>query len=151
MGIEEKNILENAHISLAKVSETADIAFVVMAESGGIDEVTATEHLDVFSPWVAGISYSVGNLRTFNNGTEQKLYKCVQAHMSQADWTPDTSASLWSAVGDPTVEFPDWSQPVGAHDAYQEGDKVSYNGAHWISTTANNVWSPGVYGWDIIE
>ncbi len=45
-------------------------------------------------------------------------------------------------------EFPEWSQPLGAHDAYNLGDKVSHNGKKWVSTAANNVWEPGVYGWE---
>ena len=47
----------------------------------------------------------------------------------------------------PTPAVTDWKQPAGAHDAYQVGDKVMHAGAQWISTAANNVWEPGVYGW----
>ena len=36
-------------------------------------------------------------------------------------------------------EWPAWSQPVGAHDAYGEGDKVSHGGGKWVSTVASNV------------
>lgn len=75
------------------------------------------------------------------------LYKCLQAHTAQADWTPDTAVSLWVRVDDPSVEFPDWRQPTGAHDAYAKGDKVSHNGKHWQSDVDGNVWEPGVYGW----
>lgn len=125
------------------INATASIAFVVMAENGTIDEVTATEHMSVFAAWEPGIAYAIGNLRTYGD----KLYKCVQAHTSQSDWTPDAAVSLWSVAGDPTEEYPEWSQPIGAHDAYQTGDKVSYDGKHWISTVDNNVWAPDVYGW----
>ena len=125
------------------INATASIAFVVMAENGTIDEVTATEHMSVFAAWEPGIAYAIGNLRTYGD----KLYKCVQAHTSQSDWTPDVAVSLWSVAGDPAEEYPEWSQPIGAHDAYQTGDKVSHNGKHWISTADNNVWEPGVYGW----
>jgi hypothetical protein len=40
-----------------------------------------------------------------------------------------------------------WSQPSGATDAYQIGDRVTYQGSTWVSTAANNVWAPGVFGW----
>ena len=128
-------------------SETADITFVVLSETGAIDEVTATEHLDAFSPWVEGQAYAVGNLRTYDG----VLYKCVQAHTSQADWTPDVVPALWSIAGNPAEEYPEWSQPYGADDAYQIGDKVTYNGEHWVSTVNNNVWMPSVYGWDKVS
>ena len=42
---------------------------------------------------------------------------------------------------------PDWVQPTGAHDAYQIGDLVTYQGQVWRSTVDNNSWPPGVYGW----
>lgn len=67
--------------------------------------------------------------------------------VTEADWTPDATASLWKKIGDPTEEWPAWSQPIGAHDAYNSGDKVSHNGKHWTSNIDANVWEPGVYGW----
>lgn len=39
-------------------------------------------------------------------------------------------------------------QDIGAHDAYALGAKVSHKEKHWTSTVANNVWEPGVYGWE---
>ena len=76
-----------------------------------------------------------------------QLYKCLQAHTAQSDWTPETAVSLWVRVDDPSIEFPEWRQPTGAHDAYNKGDKVSHNGKHWVSDVDGNVWEPGVYGW----
>ena len=119
------------------------ITFVTMAEAGSIDAVTAAEHSDLFQEWEYPIAYTVGQIRRY----KEVLYKCVQAHTSQADWTPDTAASLWSKTSDPAEEWPEWSQPVGAHDAYEKDAKVSHNGKHWKSDVASNVWEPGVYGW----
>lgn len=126
------------------VESASSITFVALAETGTIDETTITEHANLFSPWAENIAYGVGAIRLYENN----LYRCVQAHTSQSDWTPDKSASLWTKIGDPTVEFPEWSQPVGAHDAYAKGDKVSYSNKHWVSTADANVWQPGVYGWE---
>ena len=129
--------------SLASVQSASAVAFVALCEVGTLDTVTASEHADLFSPWAYPIAYTVGQLRCYNG----KLYRCVQAHTSQADWTPDTAASLWSVAADPAEEWPAWSQPVGAHDAYAKGAKVNHNGKHWTSNVDNNVWEPGVYGW----
>ena len=142
--IETQGVLNRIRPELEETNRTNSIAFVVLAESGTIDEVTATEHLSVFSPWEPDVEYVVGNLRTYGD----KLYKCIQAHRSQADWTPEAAVSLWAKAGDPAEEWPEWSQPIGAADAYMAGDKVSHNGKHWISTADNNVWEPGVYGWN---
>lgn len=50
-------------------------------------------------------------------------------------------------------EWPQWVQPTGAHDAYNTGDKVMYNGKHYQSTINGNVWSPDAYpaGWQLVE
>ncbi len=120
------------------------ITFVTLAQAGAIDEVTAAEHVNLFSEWQPNIAYTVGAFVAY----EGNLYKCVQAHTSQETWEPTMAVSLWSKAGDPTVEYPEWSQPVGAHDAYALGDKVAHNDKQWISTVDNNVWEPGVYGWD---
>ena len=128
---------------IVKANEAGSITFVTMAEAGAIDATTAAEHAELFSPWAYPVSYKVGNIRRYGGA----LYKCVQAHTSQADWTPDTAASLWSATSDPAEEWPAWSQPVGAHDAYNAGAKVSHNGKHWTSNQDGNVWEPGAFGW----
>lgn len=128
---------------IEKTNTTNGIVFVTMAEAGSIDPVTAAEHADLFAEWAYPIAYTVGQIRRYN-GT---LYKCVQAHTSQADWAPPAAPSLWSLTADPTEEWPEWIQPIGAHDAYDLGAKVSHNGKHWTSDVAANVWEPGVYGW----
>lgn len=133
-----------------KLKETNTITFVKLAENGTIDEVTASEHSDVFLAWEVGIAYSVGNIVRHNKAEEECLYKCLQAHTSQEGWEPERTPALWKKIGDPAEEFPDWSQPIGAGDAYMTGDKVSYASKHWESTCDNNVWAPGVYGWQEI-
>lgn len=87
--------------------------------------------------------YAVGDRVRY----EDILYKCLQAHTAQSDWTPDVAVSLWVRVDDPSIEYPEWKQPQGAHDAYMKGDKCSHNGKRWISSIDSNVYEPGVYGW----
>lgn len=140
-------ILKNTKLLLARqksVELATSVAFVTLAENGSIDEVTATEHTDLFAPWAIGVAYTAGALRQHND----ELYRCVQAHTSQDDWTPDVAVSLWRKVGNPAEEYPAWAQPIGAHDAYTAGDKVTHNGKKWVSTCDGNVWEPGVYGWE---
>ena len=95
----------------------------------------------LFPDWEDGKAYAVGDRVKYN----ELLYRCVQAHTSQADWTPDVVPALW--VRTSTEEWPEWIQPTGAHDAYNQGDKVSHNEKHWISDIDANVYEPGVYGW----
>lgn len=128
---------------LTEVARATSIAFVTMTESGQIDDVTAAENAGQFSPWAFPVNYKTGNIRRYG----EDLFRCVQDHTSQENWTPSAAASLWAKIGDPGAEWPEWSQPIGAHDAYSAGDKVSHGGKHWKSDTDGNVWEPGVYGW----
>ena len=98
---------------------------------------------ELFPMWKTEHEYQTGDRVQYDG----KLYKCLQGHTSQADWTPDTAVSLWVEVADPAIEFPEWKQPTGAHDAYMTGDKVSHNEKHWTSDYDANIWEPGVYGW----
>lgn len=106
-----------------------------------LDDATALTGVELFPLWKL-IAYSVGD-RVQYNGT---LYKCIQAHTAQSDWTPDVTPALWVIV---TIEeWPEWVQPTGAQDAYAKDSKVTHNGKKWISSYDANVWEPGVYGWE---
>ena len=109
-----------------------------------LDDETALTGVELFPAWVVGKAYAV-NDRAQYNGT---LYKCIQAHTSQADWMPSATPALWKTVS--VDEYPEWVQPTGAHDAYNIGDKVTYNGQHYVGTSNANVYAPDVYGWDLI-
>ena len=135
--------LHEAQLYAQQQRDAAAIAFVVLAEAGTIDAVTASEQSLLFAEWAANVNYTVGQLRQYGG----KLYRCVQAHTSQTGWEPPNAASLWSITSDLAEEWPEWSQPLGAHDAYAAGAKVSHNGKHWTSDLDGNVWEPGVYGW----
>lgn len=102
---------------------------------------TALTGVELFPPWSVGKSYATGDRLQY----EGTLYKCVQGHTSQADWTPPLTPALWTAVS--LDEYPAWVQPTGAHDAYGKGGKVTHNGKRWTSDVDNNTWEPGVYGW----
>lgn len=77
-------------------------------------------------------------------------YECIQSHMTLEGWTPDKTATLWKLAA--TGEILPWGQPTGAHDAYNIGDKVSFNGSNYESLINANVWSPAAYpaGWRLL-
>ena len=109
--------------------------------SASLSDETALTGVELFPPWSVGKAYATGD-RVQYEGT---LYKCVQGHTSQADWTPPVTPALWTAVS--LDEYPAWVQPTGAHNAYSKGDKVTHSGKRWTSDVDNNAWEPGVYGW----
>ena len=103
----------------------------------------ALQAVELFPQWVTGHAYVVDERLQYKN----VLYRVVQAHTSQADWTPDKTPALFVTVS--LDEWPEFVQPTGAHDAYKKGDKVTFNGKHYISLIDANVYSPTAYpaGW----
>lgn len=189
-----------------------------------LDDETAATVPSLFTPWTVGEAVEVGDRRYYAH----RLYKVVQAHTTQADWTPDKTPALWAVLGDPgeagTIDdpitaargmeyeygkyyfdpedsktylcerigeaeggkiilqylpheligqyfsaaesgeteepaepdtgdtYPEWVQPTGAHDAYNTGDIVMYNGTAYRSLIDGNVWAPDAYpqGWEAV-
>jgi len=81
------------------------------------------------------------------------LYKVLQAHTSQPDWSPTAAPSLFAKIliPDPTT-IVEWEQPDSTN-GYMVGDRVLHNGITWVSTVNNNVWEPGAVGspWNQVE
>ena len=130
-----------------KLSEVLKLRSMIEKAAASLPDEDAMEVPGLFPVWEAGTAYAM-DMRVDYDG---KLYKCVQAHTSQADWTPDATPALWTEVAKPG-EIPVWKQPTGAQDAYHLGDKVHYPdeaGPVYVSTVDNNVWEPGVYGWEL--
>ena len=120
------------------IAEARKLRNYIENMSVNLDAESALDNIDVFPKWRAGVSYEMGDRVRYN----EVLYKVLQAHISQEDWTPDIAVSLYVNIADPQEEFPEWVQPTGGHDAYNTGDKVSHNGKHWISLIDANVWEP---------
>ena len=107
----------------------------------------ALECVSLFTAWDGnGHAYAVGDRIKYGDN----LYDCLQHHTSQAGWNPVDAPSLWAKVLIPGPEIPEWEQPSSTNP-YKLGDKVRHNGKVWISIVDNNVWEPGVYGWDEVS
>lgn len=125
--------------------EVSSLIFVQLAQNGTFDNVTIAEHPSMFPTWTEKWTGKAGTILM----DEGRLYKSIHTITSVAQNTkPSKTPSMWTAISDPTVEYPQWVQPIGAHDAYLINSKVSYNGKKWKSIVNNNVWQPGVYGWE---
>lgn len=113
----------------------------------------AMEVATIFDEYKVGKTYSAGEYLIYgvNNVGDPQLYKVVQAHTSQEDWSPDATPSLYEPIGLNDSGYPVWSQPSGAHDAYNKGDIVDYNGTLYKSLIDGNVYSPDAYpaGWEV--
>lgn len=136
-------ILEQAQA----IREAMDAAGAVLTDEQALACVR------LYRPWVTGKAYAAGDFLTYgvNSVGDPQLYKVAQGHTSQADWTPDATPALYTAIGLDYEGYPVWSQPTGAHDAYNTGDIVNYNGTLYKSLIDGNVYSPDDYpaGWEV--
>jgi hypothetical protein len=143
----------NKKLQALQAAEQLRRAIQMFAMSLTDDE--AMEIATVYEPWRVGKDYPVNTFLRYgeNSVGDPQLYKVVQAHTSQADWTPDSATSLFTPIGLTEGGQPVWSKPTGAHDAYNTGDIVDYNGVLYKSLIDGNVYSPDEYpqGWEVVN
>lgn len=126
----------------AQTQAYADAITLAKIQAKTVDDETAVLVPNLFDIWSDSKHYEKDERVTYN-GT---LYKCLQAHDAQADWTPTDAPSLWAKVlPGQSGEIGEWEQP-GSTNGYKTGDKVTHNGKTWESTSDNNVWEPGAVG-----
>ena len=87
---------------------------------------------------------------------EDSLAPLVDRVSALEAWRAEVDAKLAELSGsgedpdpeEPVDEWPEYVQPTGAHDAYYAGDKVTWQGAHYVCTAPEGVacvWDPGTY------
>lgn len=137
------NTIAKHEVTFAKVKtkqKEIDDALKPVLEK--LDDEMALEFKTLYSEWIIGRVYAVGKRVRYKD----ILYKCLTEHLSQIDWAPDVSPSLWAEVlVSETGEILEWKQPDSTNP-YMSGDKVTHNGKTWESLVDNNVWEPGVVG-----
>jgi hypothetical protein len=109
----------------------------------------------VFPAYAVGVAYKTKDVFSYglNEVGDPQLYQVLQDHTSAEQWTPDSAVSLYKKIGVTEDGHAEWVQPLGASDAYNTGDIVSYNGTLYRSTIDGNVWAPDAYpaGWEVVE
>lgn len=107
----------------------------------------ALESIDLYPSWQRDMDVVAGKRYRYNSS----LYRCIQSHHTQSEWTPDITPALFTKVS--IEEWPEWVRPISAETAYNKGDKVTFEGGHYISLIDANTWSPSEYpaGWTVIE
>ena len=114
-----------------------------------VDELSEEELLgmiDLYENYEVGKFYKIDDIFKHEN----KLYKVIQEHTSQEDWIPSELPALYLNMMPENV-IPEWVQPTGAHDAYNVGDRVIFEGKVYESLIDSNTWSPTAYpaGWKL--
>ena len=129
-------VLRAGELGAAEVTP-AQKAAAQMAAIRGVE----IERIEDGGPWVSGKMAEVGG-RASSGG---KVYVCLQTHITQAGWEPQTVPALWA---EERQGYAPWVQPLGGHDAYPAGATVTHGGKRWLNTHGDgNIWTPGVFGW----
>ena len=136
-----------------KIQAFEQIRKVLQMFAASLDDEKAMEVATIYNPWQTNKTYKAGEFLVYgSNGVgDPQLYKVLQQHTSQKDWTPNVAAALYTAIGLDEKGHAVWSQPTGAHDAYNIGDVVNYNGTLYCSLIDGNVYAPDAYpaGWKV--
>lgn len=141
-----------------KVTKALELRKVLQMFLKTLDVDTAIDDIlevpSMFPAYQIGKAYKSKDIFAYgeNSVGDAQLYQVLQDHTSAAEWTPDTATSLYKAIGVSESGYPEWAQPLGATDAYNTGDIVSYNGKLYRSTIDGNSWSPDAYpaGWEVV-
>lgn len=109
----------------------------------------------MFPKFAVNKAYKIKDIFAYgtNEVGDAQLYVVLQDHTSNASWVPDMANSLYKKIGITEDGHAEWVQPLGASDAYNKGDIVSYNGVLYRSLIDNNVYSPDAYpaGWEVVS
>ena len=138
-----------SEVGINSVAEATELRQELNEIVSSMTDEEAVERAILFSNWISGKAYSVGERVRYGG----RIFKVLQAHTSQEDWTPSRAPSLFAEVltsedGEPL----EWQQPSSTNP-YLTGDKVIYEGNIYQSLIDNNVWSPAEYpqGWELIS
>lgn len=134
--------LTDEEISEEKMSWLAKISTKTQVLAGQLSDEELIKLGEMYPEWEIGKEYEADDVIAYHN----ELYKIIQTHTSQTDWTPDTTASLFNKIA-PVGVIPEWIQPTGAHNAYALNAQVTHNNKTWQSEIDANTYEPGVYGW----
>ena len=108
-------------------SEVSRLIIAQQINTLTVDDNTALRMVEFYPAWEVGTDYAVG-FKVQRGGT---LYRCLTAHTSQADWTPDAAPSLWTQICETHAGTADDPIPYSGNMELIEGlyytqDGVSY-------------------------
>lgn len=141
------NALEESAPAAQTAADLSSLVFVCLAQDAVIDDTTIMEHTELFPEWNEHWTGKSGSIVRLG----EILYRAIHDVGAGQNTNPAETPAMWTCLGEAGAEFPTWSQPIGVHDAYAQGDKVTFEDKHYVSEIDGNVWQPGVYGWAEME
>ena len=105
-----------------------------------VDDQTALRMVEFYPEWVAGVAYTAG-YKVQRNG---KLWRCLQAHTSQAGWEPENVPALWEEICETHEGTQADPIPYEGNMALENGKYYSQDGVVYLCSrdTVNPVYNP---------
>ena len=136
------DVLGVQNVSQAEAKHTAMVSAGAM-----LTDEQAVTVIELYDEWAVCVAYAVDDRIRYG----EKLYKCLQAHTSQADWTPTATPALWVEVAAPG-EYREIKDNMLPTESFAKGEIGWYKTKDnlWKSLIDNNVWTPDTYpaGWE---
>ena len=120
-------------------SEVSRLLIAQQINTLTVDDNTALRMVEFYPEWAENAEYTIG-YKVQRNG---KLWRCIQAHTSQAGWEPENAASLWTEICEShagTLEDP---IPYSGNMALESGKYYMQDGKIYrcIRDTVNPVYN----------
>ena len=99
------------------LEQAQEIRTSIDSVTGTMADVDAAKNPMLFLPWEVDTAYAVGDRRRYDS----KVYKCLQAHTSQADWAPPVVPALWVVINTSSSGTIDEPIPASRGMEYEYG------------------------------
>ena len=100
----------------------------IVKASAFLDDTDALQAVELFAPWQTDTAYTADTRIRYNG----KLYRVVQAHTSQADWTPDITPALYTEVKEQGQGTKDNPIPYNGNMALEQGLYYTQDGVEYL-------------------
>lgn len=156
-GVEEQNTPEETFNVAMKArsanssqrSTMLSVQKAIRLMAANFTDEQALQVPDLYDEYQVDHAYKKDERFTYNG----VLFKVNQDHTSASQWVPGETGteSLYTKIVLNEDGYDVWKQPTGAHDAYNTGDIVEYNGQLYKSLIDGNAYSPDAYpaGWEV--
>ena len=110
-----------------RLDEALRIKPLIQKGAQSLSDAEALQIKAIYPKWDGAAAYEVEDKVLYRD----VLYRCIQAHTAQADWTPAVAASLWTVIDEAhagTIEAPiPYSGNMALeHGKYYAQDDITY-------------------------
>ena len=119
-----------------KRSKALALRALIEKAAVSLSDTDALDGVELFPAWAVGLIYTAGERLRYGD----KLYRVLQAHTSQADWTPDSTPSLYAEVEKPGQgDTPDDPIPYSGNMELFERKYYAQDGVTYLCTRSTGV------------